>query len=335
MHISKKVMISVFAVEIIMMLALAYFVVDVFASDQRCTIKVGNKTIASVKDTDEAKKAIAIAKEKYVDPEATNVQVDIEPVVRYETKFYGKKGKKPKLETSVEAGNTICNSTDIEVKQTVKKRKTVEYKTVVKKTDKLPKGKKKVDQNGKEGATDITTVSMSINGEVMDTNVVEEVVEKPVEKIVLQGTKEDKDDDDGLDEVIDDVDDGSEEDDGKTYGKKDGNEVAKYALQFVGNPYVWGGESLTKGADCSGFVLAVYKHFGVSLPHDAGLQRDYGKGVKLKDAKPGDLICFYGHIGIYIGNGKLVHAMDESHGIVVSKLGYNGKKILTVRRMFD
>lgn len=113
-----------------------------------------------------------------------------------------------------------------------------------------------------------------------------------------------------------------------------GSDVAKFALQFVGNPYRYGGSSLTRGADCSGFVMAVYNRYGVRMGHSASTQRAYGVPVSLKNAKAGDIICFPGHVGIYIGNRKIVHAMDPAHGITVSKLGYNGKPILTVRRIF-
>ena len=110
--------------------------------------------------------------------------------------------------------------------------------------------------------------------------------------------------------------------------------VAEYAIQFVGNPYVWGGESLTEGADCSGFVLKVYEEFGVSLPHYSGSQRRQGYAVKggLKNAQPGDLICYSGHVAIYIGDGKIVHAASEKSGIKIGKANY--RTILAVRRIF-
>lgn len=113
-----------------------------------------------------------------------------------------------------------------------------------------------------------------------------------------------------------------------------GNEVANYALQFVGNPYVYGGTSLTNGADCSGFVLSVYKHFGVSLPHSANADRNQGYPVEggLANAQPGDLICYSGHVGIYIGGGKIVHASTAKTGIKVSTADY--RSVLAVRRIF-
>ncbi len=109
--------------------------------------------------------------------------------------------------------------------------------------------------------------------------------------------------------------------------------VAEYACQFVGNPYVWGGTSLTNGADCSGFVMSVYANFGVSLPHSSTSDRTQGYAVDgLANAQPGDLICYSGHVAIYIGNGQIVHASSSKTGIIISNADY--KKVLAVRRIF-
>ena len=112
-----------------------------------------------------------------------------------------------------------------------------------------------------------------------------------------------------------------------------GQQVADFALQFVGNPYVYGGTSLTKGADCSGFTLAVYSNFGVSLPHSAAAQNKKGTNVgSVANAVPGDLIYYSGHVGIYIGNEQIVHAANSRKGIIVSNVYYD--KVLGVRRIF-
>lgn len=109
--------------------------------------------------------------------------------------------------------------------------------------------------------------------------------------------------------------------------------VAEYAVQFIGNPYVWGGTSLTEGADCSGFVLKVYEHFGVELPHSSAADRKQGYKVDgLENAQPGDLICYSGHVALYIGDGQIVHAASEKSGIKVSKADY--RQILAIRRIF-
>lgn len=112
-----------------------------------------------------------------------------------------------------------------------------------------------------------------------------------------------------------------------------GNEVVNYAMQFVGNPYVYGGSSLTNGTDCSGFVMSVYKNFGVSLPHSSSADRSQGYDVGgLSNAQPGDIVCYSGHVGIYAGNGKIVHASTSKTGIIVSDANY--RNVLAVRRIF-
>ncbi len=124
---------------------------------------------------------------------------------------------------------------------------------------------------------------------------------------------------------------------GNTYTVGEGSEmgvaVAQYALQFEGNPYVYGGTSLTNGADCSGFVMSVYANFGVSLPHSSAADRTQGYKVDgLENAQPGDLICYSGHVALYIGNGQIVHASNKRTGIIVSQANY--RKILAIRRIF-
>lgn len=104
-------------------------------------------------------------------------------------------------------------------------------------------------------------------------------------------------------------------------------EICEYARQFVGNPYRWGGTSLTKGSDCSGFTMSVYANYGVSLPHSSRAQANCGTKISLSELQPGDLV-FYGgssihHVAMYIGNGQIVHAQSSDTGIVVSSMYYN------------
>ena len=116
-------------------------------------------------------------------------------------------------------------------------------------------------------------------------------------------------------------------------GSSSGRAVANFASRFVGNPYVYGGTSLTNGADCSGFVMSVYTNFGVSLPHSSSALRSVGYGVSLADAQPGDIICYSGHVGIYVGNNTIVHASTAKTGIKYTSPA-NYRQVLAVRRIF-
>ena len=114
-------------------------------------------------------------------------------------------------------------------------------------------------------------------------------------------------------------------------GSITGQAVIDYACQFIGNPYVWGGTSLTDGADCSGFVQSVYAHFGVSLPRTTYEMVNSGYAVSYEEALPGDLILYDGHVGLYMGDGTIVNAMNEADGIGICSATYTN--IIAVRRV--
>ena len=145
--------------------------------------------------------------------------------------------------------------------------------------------------------------------------------------------KSSDDEDKSVAEDADGKDEAEGEEEGESSSSSQGQEVASYALQFVGNPYRYGGTSLTNGADCSGFVKSVYAHFGVSLPHSSSGMRSQGYSVSVSDMQAGDIICYSGHVAIYVGNNTVVHASTEATGIKTTSPA-NYRSIICVRRIF-
>lgn len=327
--LTPRRLLLIMGVELIALAVVLSFVIGTYTAADFYEISVGGKTVASVKTEGKVSKTRKLVEKAFQEENAKNVKVSVDPAIQSKKVYYGKLDKKPAVSSAKEAAETILGKdgeeslVKVTTNQTVKRKKAVKYKKVVKKSKEAALNTVGVAQKGEKGTEQLTVEATSVNGEIVESEVVDrQVVEKPVDEVTVQGTK---------------VEDGAKGDTnthlGATYSKEAGQQVADYALKWVGNPYKWGGVSLTNGADCSGFVLAVYDHFGIGLPHDAGADRAYGVDVSLDEAQPGDLICYYGHIGICIGDNKLVHAMDESHGITVSTIGYNGKRIMTVRRI--
>ncbi|MCB6992987.1 NlpC/P60 family protein [bacterium 210820-DFI.6.37] len=206
----------------------------------------------------------------------------------------------------------------------VSKSEAIDYKTQYKETSKLYIGEEKVVTKGKKGKKTIVSEVVKENGKTVSKEEISETVDKePTTKVIQKGTKTMT-----ASKASAVVSRG-----GTAMGRGSGQDVVNYALQFVGNPYVYGGSSLTNGTDCSGFTMSVYAKFGISLPHSSSAQRSCGKGVSYSEAKPGDIICYAGHVAIYIGNGKIVHASTPSTGIKVGSATY--KKIITVRRIIE
>lgn len=254
-----------------------------------------------------------------------------------------------------ETGDPAVTVTTVEQVTTTK---AIDYKTEYEESDELYVGEEKVLKKGKKGKRTIVKQVIKENGETISKEVVSSSIEeKPIKRVIEKGTKtrdvvapvttassgnrgtstsagsSGGSNSSGSTGSSGNSSSGSDSSGEQTTRSGSGQDVADYALQFVGNPYVYGGSSLTNGTDCSGFTMSVYKKFGISLPHSSSAQRSYGKGVSYSDAKPGDIICYSGHVGIYIGNGKIVHASTPSSGIKVSTATY--KKILTVRRFFE
>lgn len=193
--------------------------------------------------------------------------------------------------------------------------KSISYDTVYKKTASLKLGQTKVQTKGKKGSKQIVQQVTKVNGETTDSELISsKVTAKATDKVVLKGTGT----------VTAKA--------GKTFDFASGSDVVEYAKKFVGNPYRYGGTSLTNGCDCSGFVYSIYKHFGVNLPRVG--QSGVGKAVSYKNVKKGDILIYSGHVAIYAGDGKAIHAVNESLGIRITSVGYTGS-VIAVRRIFD
>ena len=214
---------------------------------------------------------------------------------------------------------------NVTTEQIIKSERSIQFETEEVDTSSLYVGQSEVEQQGVAGLENVTEQVKSLNGKTAESVVKEsKIIKEPVKEIINVGTASRP--------VSSSSSNGGGFANGKTYSG-DGGAVASLALQSVGYPYIYGGSSLT-GADCSGFVMAVYSNFGVSLPHGAISQRYYGRSVSLGEALPGDIICNPGHVGIYIGGGQMVHAMNEYAGITVSPITITGP-VLDIRRIFE
>ncbi len=182
--------------------------------------------------------------------------------------------------------------------------KEIDYDTKYIKSSKLYIGETKVKTEGEKGEKTITAVVTKENGETVDKDIISsEVTKEPVKAVVYKGTK------------------------------ARGSAVVDYARQFIGNPYVYGGASLTNGTDCSGFTMSVYAHFGYSLPHNSYAQLNCGKAVSYSEAQPGDLIIYPNHVALYAGGGMIIHASSPRTGITTGSATY--RTILGVRRIIN
>ncbi|MGF6375237.1 cell wall-associated NlpC family hydrolase [Clostridiales Family XIII bacterium PM5-7] len=368
---SKKYLIAGAGVLAIAVLAVILFTSSkAYAVEEFWKLKVGTKTVSVLSTESQANKVIEKIKAQYIKEGAEVESVSVDPEMTVEKEAYHVDDK-PEISSVNETVNYLLTGTKVSVpytikkgdslwsisekfgltvdelkdinedvdlseifpgdevkveklkpfvtvttKQTVTSEKKIKYKTIYKESSKLAMNTTKVSQKGKNGKKSVTEYLVMENGKVVNRVVKSsKVLRKAVTRVVLKGT--------GAPNLTE----------GGTYSGS-GQAVANYALNFVGNPYVYGGSSLTGGADCSGFVMAVYQKFGISLPHNAGTMASYGRSVSLAQAQPGDLICYGWHVSIYLGGGREVHAVNERMGIATTAVGYVGP-VVAVRRIIE
>lgn len=215
---------------------------------------------------------------------------------------------------------------DVTTKEKISYTVKIKRKVQVIKTANLYKGEKKVEKKGRDGKKRIKAVVTKKNGIETGRKITsKKVIKEPVTRVVYKGTAE-------RPGVIY-TDNGTVDNASYGGGSGSGSSVVAYARQFIGNPYVWGGSSLTHGADCSGFTMAVYQHFGYSLPHNSWAQLSSGRSVSYSQAQPGDLIIYGNHVAIYAGGGQIIHASSPSTGIKTGTATY--RHIVGVRRIIN
>lgn len=333
----KKLLIALFVV----ILAIASVVVldltkpyAVYANGTKVenpyVVKAGDEELFLVKDKKTAEKVIEDVFDEYIPEGAQVTSITVDKKITTESKDLSRDEEPPVVLTEKQAVEYVLeenNSDDPLFSATIDAEigsvEAVTAQTSYEDNSDLYKGETKVKSEGSDGDQIVTNKVTCVNGQVTATEVVDTtVINESVNKVVYKGTKEKPKDTIRADYS------------GTVMGSGDGAAVASFALQFVGNPYVYGGTSLTNGADCSGFVQSVYKNFGISLPRTVPYQANCGKGVSYSEAKAGDLIVYSGHIAIYIGGGKVVHASSSKTGIIVTNAAYSGP-IVTVRRIIE
>lgn len=293
-------------------------------------IKADDCEVALVEDAETAERVIEAVLDEY-SPEGAQINSLVVDKKLATTDKHLKRGEEPLVVISEEeAVKDILekNATDdpyfcVTINAEVGDVKSVKADKTYKETKELYEGEEEVKREGVKGSQIVTDQIISVNGQILSTEQIDAtVIAEATDEIVYKGTKKRP------------ADTAWQDYSGKVMGSGDGAAIVNFALQFLGNPYVYGGTSLTNGADCSGFVQSVFAKFGISLPRTADAQAKCGKGVSLAEAKAGDLVYYSGHIGIYMGGGRIVHAANPAKDICVSGVHACGK-ILTIRRIVE
>lgn len=314
---------------VIVVLAATVVLVEVAQYEPAYAVKAGTEELFKVKDKETAEKVIEDVMNEYT-PEGAQVR---EIVVDKKISTATSSVKKDKADTEVmseeEAVDYVLeqNAGDeplfcVTVKANVSDVEDVEAKTEYKADDEMFEGYTETKQKGEDGSEVVTDQVISVNGAVLNTDKVgSTVINEATSEIIHKGTRVRPHDTAWADYS------------GTVIGEGNGNAIANFGLNFVGNPYRYGGTSLTNGADCSGFIYAVYHHFGYNSVPRVGAQ-NIGRGVCLAEAQPGDVVYYGHHYAMYIGGGKIVHAYNSRRGICVTSVHDPGR-ILTIRRLVE
>jgi cell wall-associated NlpC family hydrolase len=340
-HIRQKT-ISVMAPFLVLMLFMCYMFVtapygltdDGKKVEEPFVIKAGAIELAVVESSSAAEQVMATFQNAFLAEGSEVVSFETEPFLNIAKKDMERAGGPVDVMSQPEAVNALlsaCKGVNPLMSTTLTEQlvqsKSIAHKVVKKKTDKLTVGTKEVETKGVNGKKATVLLVTKVNGKVTaSTEIKETVVKKPVTEVILIGTKPLP-----VATYSSAYSSPAISTSSKAVAGTTGADVVAYAKRFLGNPYQYGGTSLTNGTDCSGFTMSVYAHFGVYLPHSSYAQRSYGTPVSYSNAKPGDLMFYSGHVAIYIGGGKIIHASTERTGIIIGSATY--RTILGVRRI--
>lgn len=292
-------------------------------------VTAGSQELFKVKDKETAEKVIEDVMDEYT-PEGAQVrEIVLDKKISTKTSSVKKDRADEEVMSEEEAVDYVLqqNAGDeplfcVTVKANVSDVEGVKAKTEYKADDEMFEGNVERKQKGEDGSQVVTDQVISVNGAVLNTDEVgSTIINEATSEIIHKGTKARPHDTVWADYS------------GSVIGEGNGAEIANFALNFVGNPYRYGGTSLTNGADCSGFIYALYHHYGYNSVPRVGAQH-IGRGVALAEAQPGDVVFYGHHYAMYIGGGKIVHAYNSRRGICVTSVHDPGR-VLTIRRLVE
>ncbi len=298
--------------------------------EQPYVIKAGVIELAVVESATVAEQVMVQFQQAFLSDGAQLVSFDTKPFLNIDQKDLERASGPVTVLSQTEALDALIQSCEglnplmtATLTEQLVENKVVPYTSTQENASDLTVGTKKVKTAGVNGAIANTVSITKVNGQIVASTLLNEtIVTNPVNEVILVGTKPVR---------TYTYASSSLSTSGKAIAGTTGNAVIAYARLFLGNPYQYGGTSLTNGTDCSGFTMSVYAHFGVSLPHASSAQRYVGTAVSYSQAQPGDIICYSGHVALYMGGGKIIHASTERTGIIIGSATY--KPILTVRRI--
>jgi cell wall-associated NlpC family hydrolase len=298
--------------------------------EQPYVIKAGVIELAVVESATVAEQVMVQFQQAFLSDGAQLVSFDTKPFLNIDQKDLERASGPTTVLSQTEALDALIQSCEglnplmtATLTEQLVENKVVPYTSTQENASDLTVGTKKVKTAGVNGAIANTVSITKVNGQIVASTLLNEtIVTNPVNEVILVGTKPVR---------TYTYASSSLSTSGKAIAGTTGNAVIAYARLFLGNPYQYGGTSLTNGTDCSGFTMSVYAHFGVSLPHASSAQRYVGTAVSYSQAQPGDIICYSGHVALYMGGGKIIHASTERTGIIIGSATY--KPILTIRRI--